>query len=371
MILILIFLVALEFSIRYLEIIKPACFFADSKLSSNLNYFEKKQICDEYKLQYERSQPFATPKPNQMGDYVNINSEGFRGKEVDFSDNEYRIFFLGGSTTFGIVTTSDDKSIPGQVERILKVKGFDVKIINAGVGFATTLDEKYILKEKILQHKPDMIIMYDGWNDVSHINELKFQISYDEYLKNNDYRNKEIGTKKPTTEGTGIIKFFEKINYRTAIGIASYVKDPIRQIYSEEITQTSSLGFSSEKLSKIQSNMIGNWSEICDLGEKNEFVTVNIIQPILGTADRNIHPDEIKLLDIRDDAKYLKKLNFNKGLESCENVIDLRNALSGQDGVLFYYDGGHMSDFGYSVIAEKIVDKIIPIIKNNYINQEM
>jgi len=366
MIFILLTSIIVELVIRNVDIIKPQCDFVNSKLFSNLTNSEKNQMCEEYNsLEYDYSQPLATLKPNQKGKFVNINSDGFRGKEINFTDNVYKIFFLGGSTTFGIVTTSDEKTIPGQVEEILKKKGYNVEIVNAGVGKSTTIDEIYILKEKVLHYQPNMIVMYDGWNDVVQFERLKLQLSYEEYLKNNHYRNNEIENKKLNNQGTGIIKYFEKIDYRTGLGIILFLKDLIRQVDTQVTTNNLSRDIDSVKLSKIESTMIENWSEVCSLGKNNGFRTINIIQPILGTDARHVNADEIKLLSSSEYGKYLKMLKLEKRLDSCENVVDLREAFSDRNEILIYYDPGHMSDFGYRIVAERITEEIIPIIEKD------
>ena len=48
-------------------------------------------------------------EPNQQFPTLNINSYGFRGPEITIEkpDNVYRIFFIGGSTAFGQIASSD------------------------------------------------------------------------------------------------------------------------------------------------------------------------------------------------------------------------------------------------------------------------
>ena len=50
-------------------------------------------------------------EPNQQFPTLNINSYGFRGTEITIEkpENVYRIFFIGGSTAFGQIASSDSK----------------------------------------------------------------------------------------------------------------------------------------------------------------------------------------------------------------------------------------------------------------------
>ena len=97
-----------------------------------------------------------------------INNHGFRGK--DFSkeklDNTYRIFAVGGSTTFGS-GVSDNETWPIHLQKKFeKVDfGFEVEVINAGVPKANSSHELQLIKEKIVNFEPDLVIMYDGVND--------------------------------------------------------------------------------------------------------------------------------------------------------------------------------------------------------------
>ncbi len=113
-------------------------------------------------------------------DTININSLGFRGNEF-FKikpDMTYRIFMLGGSPMFGYGASSDETTIPGYMQEFLNKTdfGFDIEVINSGIQAADSSKELKLLKQKLVAFSPDLVIMYDGWNDLrSNIspNELK------------------------------------------------------------------------------------------------------------------------------------------------------------------------------------------------------
>ena len=154
---------------------------------------KKEEMCKEYtSIKYDYNKPIIFLKP-QSGKYLNINSDGFRGSRLDLTDDDnYRIFFLGGSTAFGIISSTDDTTIPALLEKKLHTDGFSVKVINAGVPSFTTRDELYYIEHHILNYKPDLIIMYDGWNDISHINEVGRNISYEKFSLNTSIENSSI-----------------------------------------------------------------------------------------------------------------------------------------------------------------------------------
>ena len=97
-----------------------------------------------------------------------INNHGFRGEEFskEKSDNIFRIFAVGGSTTFG-VGVNDNETWPVYLQQKFDQieLGVEVEIINFGMGNANTRSEVNLIKDKILFLNPDLIIMYDGWGD--------------------------------------------------------------------------------------------------------------------------------------------------------------------------------------------------------------
>ena len=109
-------------------------------------------------------------KHREHPELYNINSEGFRGPEFskDKADNTYRIIAVGGSTTFGSGVT-DENTWPRILEKKLQnlSESKNIEVINAGIGAITSFNESKLIKEKLIHYKPDLIIVYDGFNDTA------------------------------------------------------------------------------------------------------------------------------------------------------------------------------------------------------------
>jgi len=142
------------------------CTFEENEVFNKLDPELRKKICQDH---------FDTTlvdlyQPHQQSLTININSEGFRGPEfsVEKPLNTYRIFMVGASTTFGAGSTSDETSIPGYLQEIIDEQNFDYKIevINAGVGGSQSLREGKLIREKLVNYDPDLILIYDGWSDL-------------------------------------------------------------------------------------------------------------------------------------------------------------------------------------------------------------
>ena len=103
-------------------------------------------------------------------DDVKINSLGFRGEEfLEIKPKEtYRIFLLGGSQMFGTGATSDNTTIPGFLKESLgkEKHPFSIEVINSGLKGVDSHKELLLLQNMIVNFSPDMVIVYDGLNDL-------------------------------------------------------------------------------------------------------------------------------------------------------------------------------------------------------------
>ena len=99
---------------------------------------------------------------------VTYNSYGLRGGEFEAEkpDNTYRIFAVGGSTTYG-TGVEECETWPAHLQKIINemITDKEVEVINAGFGGIGTDSEYELIKNKLSSLDPDLIIMYDGWND--------------------------------------------------------------------------------------------------------------------------------------------------------------------------------------------------------------
>ena len=142
--------------------ISEECVF-ESEEYSHLVGREREFLCNDFDFS------FVTERLSKSSGSVTYNSEGFRGPEFlkEKPDNVYRIFVLGGSTTFGD-GNDDDETWPHYLQRIFNTLdlSYNVEIINAGISSGWSDSETKLIKEKILDYNPDMLMIFDGWNDV-------------------------------------------------------------------------------------------------------------------------------------------------------------------------------------------------------------
>ena len=69
---------------------------------------------------------------------------------------------------FGAGATSDETTIPGYLQQLLNEKNFefDIEVINSGIQGADSNTELDLIQGKLVRFSPDLIIVYDGWNDL-------------------------------------------------------------------------------------------------------------------------------------------------------------------------------------------------------------
>ena len=142
--------------------ISEECVFEDKEYT-HLSSEDRKRLCDDFNFN------FVTERIHTSKVTATYNSEGFRGPEFlkEKPDKTYRIFVIGGSTTFGD-RNADNKTWPYYLHEIFDTLdlNYDVEIINAGFSSGWSGSETKLIREKILDYNPDLLMIYDGWNDV-------------------------------------------------------------------------------------------------------------------------------------------------------------------------------------------------------------
>ena len=100
------------------------------------------------------------------------NRDGFRGREIEAvkASGTRRIFCLGGSTTYTSKVDNEELTYPRQLEKFLNsdadLGAFRYEVINGGVGGYTSAETLIQLIFKIMRYDPDIIVLYNGINDI-------------------------------------------------------------------------------------------------------------------------------------------------------------------------------------------------------------
>jgi len=334
---------SVEGILRIYDYYFPACSFYDSEVFADFSFDLKRKICyDNSKLVWNDNPLRLIPM--QDLEITNINSDGFRGDELK-NLQSYRVFLVGGSTMFGVGASSDETTIPGYLGKMISKKYENIDIINAGIPKAYSVSETEYIKNDLIHYKPNMIIVYDGWNDLSkNLNEF--------YITEEEDSNK-------------FIRFINRGEY--------YTPKIILQHYNNWKHEKLDIEFDSKHIEEKSSLWAENWKDTCESLNEEGIKIVIILQPILGSGDKILSPEEEEYFSHYDSEtanksyeKYAKKMQSLKN--SCYQVHDYRNAFDRYTDTI-YFDSGHVGDVGNKIIADKIHDVILPIItqdlKNN------
>lgn len=365
----IIVLLVIEGFVRFYDYITPSddCYFVNSDAAKNIPYEIKKQSCLDFRETIFVNYPFKIMLPNQHFPTININEYGFRGSEItkEKPDNTYRIFMVGGSTTFGTGSTSDQTTIPGFLQKKFDSLGlpFDVQVVNAGFSGGNSISEVWLIKNRILEFEPDLLIIYDGYNDVYYIEKEN-----NNFTKDNDFDTQMIN--------------FQKIFDETFLRILSSYKTLDKIVEKVEKSKTDFDNPKKENPKKykmvddnIRSNKISawkeHWKEICQVGKEKGYEVIVTIQPILGSSDRELSKQEKNKFILWENEKrlvvledYANSLNFLE--DYCYKTADLRKVFDDINRPI-YTDNVHMSDFGNEIVANEFFEISLPIVKNSFL----
>ena len=349
--LLLIIFAALESGARFYEFFIQDCRLENAETLSDYDWYLKKHICYDQQIIVYENQPVFTIAPNQHLKTININSDGFRGEEINSlkTNLDYRIVVIGGSTVFGSGLSSDEQAFPNILNEKFQQKYDNIEVINAGISSITSFEELYHIKEKIISLDPDMIIVYDGHNDAHYKKIIEPKI---------------LNVDKDKLQ----FKDFQKY-LRTPVVIYRYLLLPIINLETNNTLDISGLDKINEN-NKI-SNSIGTlWyermQEFCQISNDKNIESVIILQPTLYHGNKPLSDYEKTILNENTQGKEIFEILNKKSqkLNNCSIVSDFSNVFDEvSDGV--YMDSVHLNYNGNKVIAEKIYQKILPIILKN------
>ena len=237
-----------------------------------------------------------------------INSDGFRGPEIseDKPSNTFRVFVVGGSTAYG-AGVNDANTIPSLLQKKLDEKNYTqtIEVINAGSNSFRSVEEIKMIKEKLLNFAPDLIIAYDGYNDIK---------SY--YGENTDPEHSQFSVKESSP-----------INWKT------------------------------------------NWIELCKLSEAHNFKMIVTLQPLLGTGNKLLTDNEFAMMKSYSSTILAEGyVNFADQLDeinqNCTAAYDLRYVYDTYLGSI-YSDYAHVGNSGNEIVAKIFYEIINDSIKNN------
>jgi len=350
--LILIVLVAIEGGSRVYLTYFVSCAAMESDTYDHLDHDTKRKMCNDYDNIIRYRLPHRHHEPNQHFETYNINNEGFRGSEIlkEKPANTYRIFVVGGSTVFGDSSTSDNTTIPGYLQQEFDKTNLDfkVEVINAGQMGMYSWGELQTVKNTLIHYNPDLVIIYDGWNDL--INPYSL-------------------IKDGTTTNSSFEKFWDNLR----VNISFYKTLIAGYIIQESIIDATTGNFifkNFEPNETPEKSLVweNRMKDICEFGKSKNFETMVYLQPFVNPERKPLTEFEQKYWNLWKMESispsyqyYVDKLD---GIENyCTRATSLENVFSGMSEPLFT-DGIHLGDRGNQIVAKKIFETVFPVVQN-------
>ncbi len=340
---VIILLFLLEFfSFVVLEIYNNKVVF-DKRMSGDI--YKDEEWASEYIIESAESSkaeyyPYVGYRriPNYNGKYININSDSIRKTffQCPNNYNNIRIFVFGGSTVWG-TGVRDNSTIPSFLSKELCQKGFSVEVVNFGEsGYTNTQEIFKLLLELRKENIPDIIIFYDGVNDIY----SSYQNGVAGLPQNIENRKKDFNSQ-----------------YRLNV-------NALFQNFNNILGKITKLIGKGKTVRRIQDNDIGfetvdfylnNVKIIRALEDDYKVKSFFYWQPTIYTKKH--------LSDCESKIPYNNFLSQSYGVTSDlmkknDQVNDLTSIFDAQEGTIFF-DWCHISEEGNSIIATKIAEDII------------
>jgi lysophospholipase L1-like esterase len=109
-------------------------------------------------------------RPDLRRRFFRTNALGLRGRETALPKpaGRFRIVVLGGSAAWGLGSTSDERTLPGQLEAELHRlhPATEMDLLNAAQAGFVSGQELIHYHQEIEPLAPDIVLLFDGYNDI-------------------------------------------------------------------------------------------------------------------------------------------------------------------------------------------------------------
>jgi lysophospholipase L1-like esterase len=349
-----------------------AVLFVFSALELASRFIPEKNSYKEEIYRFYKPYVMFTGKPD--GRHITIDKKGRRNEiklnELGFriekplpkkkTNDEVRIFVLGGSAVF--IGSPLSNSIPGQIEQLFHHDGYyNVSVYNFGVVSYVSGQELALLLHTVSDYKPDLVVVYDGGNDVSQPYNYDPRPGYPI-----DFMVYEAGLEQIRNRAS-LNQLFSSFLYKSKV-----IRTVFRYSLRSKIVSLDQLRRDVNYRSKdweisIVSTFINNLDKMCHLAKGFDFKLVVFLQPLAHFKSPLIGKEK-NLLGGEEFQNYIKRqydrirpllnnLNSKYADENRCYFVDLSYALKDYDRETFW-DFVHIDNEGNKFIATQIYDYI-------------
>lgn len=344
-------------SFALVEIIKSQKSDTDPRV--NMDVYKNKSMAKDYFIEFQKSgeseyYPYLGYRrvPNYSGEYINLDEKSIR-KTINKCDNtpeKIRIFMFGGSTMWG-TGARDEETIPSFLSNELCINNISVEVTNfAENGYVST--QEMIQLELALRdgNYPDIVIFYDGVNDV-YSSFQTFAAGYDEagLPQNNQNRKEDFNSRNRFNIQSVFPNFYSITNPSNFREYFNIEKKFDRNIGPQLINDTANVYLSNIRIIK-------------SLEKEYNFKSFFYWQPAIYTKSI-LSENEKNKIRIDYNLRDLFIQTSKKVMKS-EDVHDLTDAFNDQNSTVFI-DWCHISGNGNEIIAKKMLKDV-----QSYLNKQ-
>lgn len=296
--------------------------------------------------------------PAQKGDVsspeITLNSNGFRASEITKQkpDKISRIFLTGGSVVFQGHTNESTISafLQKRIQEKNPLKKFEV--INAGVSEFISDQEFLLIATKLIDFEPDIIIVFDGFNDFMIPKSTEPRIGYPDKFKALElawYDNKKILGRLlnlPLLEHIKAGSHFLRL-YNPNWSYVQFLQDTEKSKDAQSQTMSSP--------QDAANHLIMNWRKIARFLSANQVKGIFILQPY--NQSQKVYEEEYFLTESKINS-------LSREFQSPQNTIQFlsyRNIMQKKSD--WFYDIVHTYDAGNEYYAEmmaKDMERVMP-----------
>lgn len=284
------------------------------------------------------------------GKYINIDENGLRHtwNSKNSSNDTVKIYFFGGSTTWG-TGARDNYTIPSLLSKYLFNNDINAEVINYGeTGFQNTQEIIFLMLE-LQKDTPDVVIFYDGVNDMY-----------------SAYQHKNAGVPQ---HGAALACNNKCINYAVTMYTEysyfwmcfTYLKNKLIGNRDTSVYATDNAIENKEKLAEDVIDIYSHNIKIAHGLEKEcGFDTYFFWQPCLHTK-KHLSESEKKLIESQSEIAQLYNLGVKYShikLNDDLSFTDISDIFDNHNETVFL-DHCHLDENGNEIIANRIGEIII------------
>jgi len=310
-------------------------------------------------------------KPNFHSKYINLNDDSIRKtwNPSDSNDEKaVKMFFFGGSTVWGY-GARDEYTVPSYLSKKLYKEGYSVHVTNFGEWAYTNTQELIRLQLELRKGNiPDIVIFYDGINDVigSHQSKIagfphnveKRRLEYNSF----DKLNIEFNILRPLVRKSYTIK-----------GIRFFLHNVLNLNSGKNLITDGKQFLSEDKQLNLAKGTTGvyfnNTKLIRSLEDEYGFKSYFFWQPVIFSK-QNISSTERGIIEKEKDSEEWEDffdmtyslVHSRINHSNSSNIYYIANIFNNEKATVFI-DLWHISEEGNEKVADEIAKEIIKDVK--------